>query len=195
MARTGLANLISLLRALTNTTTNDVTLGAETYFSDDHLQMMLDATQQVWERVPLIPQPIYTAGVPTYLTYAIPTHIPRFFEEGATTDSGWLVYDSTGTVVDLADYTPNYSAGTLEFAVDTDGASFTLACRTYNLYRAASNVWLQKASFAYQNVDWSSDNHQLQASQEFAHAVQMAEYYATKAGSQVARLIRSDEIR
>lgn len=195
MARAGLANLISLLRVLTNTTPNDITLNGETYFADDHLQMMLDSTQQVWTRVPLIPQPVYIDGAPIYLTYALPNHIPRFFEEGDAIESGWFVYDSTGTVVDLADYTPNYPAGTLEFAADTDGGSFTISCRTYNLYRAASNIWLQKASFAYQNVDWTSDNHQLQASQEFAHAVQMAEYYATKAGSQVARLVRSDEIR
>lgn len=194
MARTGLTNLISQLRALTNATSSDMTIGAETYFSDDHLQMILDSTQQVWEGILLEPRPDYEDGTPNYFAYSIPTILLRAFEEGGSADSGWVLYTRAGTEVDLADYTPNYQSGTIVFDSDTDGASFRLSCRTYNLNRAASNIWLQKASFAYQNVNWESDNHRLEASQEFAHAVQMAEFYAAKAGAQTAHLVRTDEV-
>lgn len=192
MARPGMATLIATLRSLTNATTSDATIGSETYFSDDHLQTILDATRQEWRDIPLQPAPDKQDGVLVYLTYLIPAYVPRHFEESGAS-SGWAVRDAFGALVPEVDYTVNYQSGTITFDSDTSGKAYLLSCRTYNLNRAASNVWLQKASFAYQDVDWSSDNHRLQASQQFAHALHMADLYAAKSGPHVGRFIRADE--
>lgn len=192
MARPGMANLIASLRALTNAETTEITVGGETYFSDDHLEMLLDATQQIWQDIPLDPRPDVQDGSLVYQTYRIPDYVPRMLEE-AGVSSGWAVRNVFGTLVPAENYVVNYQAGTITFNSDTGGTHYLLDCRTYNLNRAASTVWLKKAGFAYQDVDWGSDNHRLQASQQFMHALHMAETYAAKAGLQIGRLVRSDE--
>ena len=190
-ARTGMTTLITHLRSLTNAGTADVTLAGRTYFSDDHLQTALDATQTYWQRVPLISRPEHIDGDTVHHEYHIPDFIPRWFEENATA-SGWAVRDSTGAEVDSADYTVNYQAGRITFTADTEGAFYLLYCRTYNPHRAASRVWAQKAAFASANVDWQIDNHEVHDAGYFEHCQQMAALHATLAGPTIARLVRTD---
>lgn len=193
MARPGMMTMIATLRSLCNATTSDATIGTETYFTDDHLQQILDSTQRLWSDVPLQPVPDVVDGALVYLTYQIPPYIPRVFEEQGSS-SGWAMRTTNGTLVDPSTYSVNYESGTLTFNADTNGASYVLDCRTYNINRAASNVWLRKASFAYQDVDWGSDNHTLRASQQFNHALHMAERYALLAGGSSGRFVRPDEV-
>ncbi len=193
MARPGMATLIAAVRAMANATTSDATIGSETYFTDDHIQQILDSTQTVWRDVPLQPAPDVQDGSLVYLDYHIPDYVPRVFEESGAS-SGWAIRTTLGTLIDPADYTVNYNSGIITFDSDTGGTSYIIDCRTYNLNRSASNVWLRKASFAYQDVDWGSDNHTLEASQKFNHALHMADLYAAKAGGTVGRLVRVDEV-
>ncbi len=193
MARAGLSTLIARLRAMTNAGTSDATVAGTTYFSDDHLQTVLDTTQTLWQRVNLIPRPEFIDGEVVHTEYFIPDYVPRQFEENEV-DSGWFIRTADGVAVDSGDYTPNYEAGHITFDADTDGAEYHLSCRTYNLHRAASNVWQQKAAFVYADTNWQADNHRLDAAQVFDHCHKMATYHAQLAGVLVSRLIRTDAI-
>jgi hypothetical protein len=191
MARAGLSTLISRLRAMTNAGTSDATVAGTTYFSDDHLQDILDTTQTLWQRIPLIPRPELIDAEVVHIEYFVPDFIPRQFEQNAV-DSGWFIRRADGLTIDPADYTPNYEAGHITFDTDTAGASYTLSCRTYNLHRAASNIWQQKAAFVYADTNWQADNHRLDSAQVFDHCHKMANYHAQLAGMLVSRLIRTD---
>lgn len=191
MARTGMANLITQLRKMTNAGTADSTIGAETYWSDDHLQEILDTYRLDHLRVKLMPRKQLRSGSYVTYDYDIPRTL-KWFEEAAGTLSGWYLGDSTGATV-TAD-SINYERGEIHFATDTDDANYYLDCRTYNLNEAAAKVWEAKASFIYDAVDWSSDNHNIKAEQEYNHCLAQAKLYKNKSGAKVAKMIRSDEI-
>lgn len=191
MARLGMTTIIHDLRTLTNSTPDDITLNDVTYWSDDHLQAELDTVQRLWQHIPLIACPDVINGATETRLYRIPTWLEGLIEENAT-DSGWAVRDSNG--VDAPAYTVNYQARTITFAADTGGLTYYLSCRTYDVYRAAAAIWRRKAAFVHAAVDWSSDNHTLAASQEYAHCLEMALHYALLAGPRIVPLVRRDEI-
>jgi len=194
-ARAGMANLILRLRGLTNTTSSDYTLGATTYWSDDQLQDILDATRKDWRGVPLEAMPeLGTTGSYEYYDYRIPVEIGRDFEE-AGASSIFAVKETGGAIVSSGTYTVNYRAGILRFTVDQDAAFYTIDVRTFSLNSAAREVWEQKAGHCVANVTWKSDNHAVNASEEYDHCMAMAERFR-KLGSgwQVVTIVRSDEI-
>lgn len=193
-ARAGMANLILRLRGLTNTTSSDYTLGATTYWSDDQLQDILDATRKDWRGVPLEAMPeLGTTGSYEYYDYRIPVEIGRDFEE-AGASSIFAVKETGGAIVSSGTYTVNYRAGILRFTVDQDAAFYTIDVRTFSLNSAAREVWEQKASHVAARVDWSSDNHKISGSQEYDHCMAQAERFRRLGnGWQVVTMVRSDE--
>jgi hypothetical protein len=190
-ARAGMTTMIQRLRSMTNTTPTDMTLNGVTYWSDDHLQTELDGQRTTWLQVPLIPRPEVVNGATVTKQYDMPPYIGEPVEESGT-DSGFAVRDGSG--VDLTGYTVNYAARTITFSADQGGKTVYLNCRTYDLNRVASVIWRRKAAFVYANVDWSSDNHALNTSQEYAHCLEMAVHYALLAGVRVVPMLRTDQI-
>jgi hypothetical protein len=188
MARAGMANLIKRLRAETQAGTADYTLAGVTYFVDDQIEAALDRTQRLIQGVPLIPLPTYEDGVYRYYDYGIP--LGRYFEESET-GSGWAVKDSGGATV--TDYTVNYASRRITFNTDQAGKTYTLDARAYNLNAAAAEIWEQKAAYAASKVDWNSDNHGVQANQEYLHCLAMARRYRQMAGPKISQLVRLDE--
>jgi hypothetical protein len=188
-ARSGMTKLISELRLMTSTTTND--------FTDDQLQDYLDRTREEWRYLRLIPIQTRAAGAAQWFDYAIPDFVAGHFEEYAGDgSSGWVVRDGSGNTVAAppAGYTVNYQARLITFAVDQKGAPFYVDLRAYNLFYAAATVWRQKAATVASRVDTQSDNHSISASQEHDHCMKMADHYESLCGPQVAEMIRMDEI-
>lgn len=195
--RAGMASLIQTLRGLTHTTTDDYEIAGVTYWSDDQLQSRLDDLRTDWRRVELIPAPEVTAGnVSKWYDYGIPSAVGKFFEEQAS-DSIWAVKDNTGATKTITtDYTVNYSAQMIRFVADQLGYTFWLDCRTFPLYEVAARIWLEKAAQVEGNVDWSSDNHSIKASQEYDHCIAMAKEMRKRGGSlKVSKFVRTDEVR
>lgn len=190
MARAGMATLIQQLRALGHAGTNDYTVGDETYWTDDQLQALLDETREQRVRVDLTADPIYNAGDWEYYDYVLPAG--RWVEE-AGTSGAFVVRDSDGDVVSSSNYSVNYRARRITFTSDQDGAIRTADYRTYNLYRAAARLWDERAAYLAQMVDWSSDNHDFKANQEYRAAVAQAAKYRGMAGITVGIMVRTDE--
>jgi hypothetical protein len=187
-----MTTLIATLRQLTNAGTAEATLGSTTYFSNDHLQAELDRTQRIWRRVPLESIPVLVNGAYEYYDYRIPSEIGTALEAAAT-DSGWALKDGIGTTQGTALYAVNHDARNITFNADQHGATYYLDCRTYDLNHAAAAVWRQKAGFVSANVDWQSDNHRINAAQEYEHCLRMVAHFEVLAGAQQGRFVRADE--
>lgn len=189
MARAGMANLITELRRRTMAGTADVTLGTVTYWSDNQLQDVLDTYRETLRQITLSAIPTRVGTSYSYTEYPIPSQL-EWVEENAT-DSGWQLVDSAGG--SAPSYTVNYKAHMITFAADTANLNYYLDCRAYDLNQAAGDVWESKASFVAGNVDWKSDNHDIKASQEYAHCMKQAQTWRGKSGLLVAKMVRTDE--
>jgi hypothetical protein len=190
MARSGMANLITQLRAHTHAGTADYTLAGVSYWTDDQLQDILDGQRQTHTAVRLLPVTEVAAdGSHITQEYHLPPHL-RHVEEAGTA-SGWRVYQADGS--DAPTHTVNYAAGVVAFAADTDNLAVYLACRTYHMHLAAAAVWEKKAAAAVDAVDWATDGQNIRAEQEYAHCTMMAAYFRMLAGPATSRLVRRDE--
>jgi len=186
MARTGMSNLIRRLRALSNAGTADFTLADVTYFDDDHLQDFLDANVTLIEDYPL-EWLIDTIGGGSIEWHRAKSGNYRDFEEAASGTVQWVVRDSLGAVQGTANYTPNYVTGEIRFAADQGGTIYYLTGRSYDLYSAAADVWLQRQAYYSDWVDVSSDSQRFAWQQAFEHAVEMEKQMRARAGQNKSR--------
>jgi hypothetical protein len=186
-ARTGMTDLITELRARAQAGTSEYTLGSQTYFSDDHLQDVLDQYRVDYYDYTLVMKPRTDQdGNARYYDY----YFPRgWWEKAAGGTAVWLVQDSTGDHVGTANYTPDYLAGLVRFSADQGGTSYFLTARRYDMDRAAAHVWRQKAANVATRVTWSTDNHRQESSKLYKQYQDMALFYDRQAGG-AARMVR-----
>lgn len=189
-ARATMATLIAEVRKLGNAGTADHSVAGVDYWTDDQLQNILDDYRETHKRVALNSEPEYIDGDYQYLEYPIPKPLKWFEEAGA--GGGWALRDGDGVAV-AASYTVNYEAGIITFDADQDAEIYYLDARTYDVNRAAAEVWESKAGFYEAAVDWSSDNHSVKNSQQAEAARKMAAKFRSLAGLNFARLRRVDE--
>jgi len=192
-ARAGMATLINDLRAACAAGTADYLLGTVPYWTDDQLQAELDRTQRIYHYLVLKPIPEYINGQMQWFQYGVPEQLGTYLEEDGSGTGGWAVKDNSGGTIPIGNYAVNYQAGLVTFPSDQKGSVYFLDARTYNLNRAAANVWRWKASRVANRVDWSSDNHKISASQERQTALEMATYYSGIAGPVSSVFVRTDE--
>lgn len=193
MARTTMAEIIAEVRRLTNAGTADVVVASVTYWTDDQLQDVIDRHVIEYRREGLTPLSNYINGATTYTDY--PLHIQkgdvRIEREGS--GGGFAIRTSAGATAPT--YTVSWARGMVVFASDTGGDTFYLDCRAFDIYGAVADVFEAKAGLLAGAVDWSSDNHDIKASQEYQHYMERANYYRGMSGGGVvmARRIRTDE--
>lgn len=176
--RTGMASLVRQLRGYAAADENEYTLAGETYWSDDHLQDKLDENRADILSEQLSPAPEYDGAQDkyTYFAYYFANGNP---EEAASGTTAWVLKDGDGNNVSTANYTVNYAARQVRFNTDTQGASgYYLTYRAYDVYKAASEVWSQKAANVANRFDVRTDNHDLKRSQLMDMALRQATYYA-----------------
>lgn len=189
-ARAGLATLIERLRSMTDAGTADYDVAGETHWSDDQLQAVLDAHRADFVRDALRAAPEYVAdGAAEYRDYYTSR---RNLEEAASGSAAWDLEDGSGESVDTADYTVSYDASHIRFAADTEGASYYLSGRAYNLNRAAAVVWERKAAHAAAGYGFTADGATYRREQAYQHCLEMAQHYRGLGGVKVGRLFRSD---
>lgn len=193
MARTGMTNLLTELRGLTEAGTADYTVGTATYWADDTLQDILDIhrTDVIREQLQTYPNYV-SAGSISYTDYRSTF---AYFE--ATTGGTVIFYvqDAAGSTIGTANYTPDYRRGQLIFGADQGGTAYYLTGRSYDLNAAAADVWRRKAAhYAPSSFDFSTDNHSIKRSQVYDHCLAMATYFESmsKHSIQVVEMFRSD---
>ena len=189
-ARTGMASVITTLRAWAEAGTAEYTLGSETYYTDDHLEDILDRHSELVQRYPMTVLTDYNDNaVAIYLNYVFPGD---HWEEATSGTAVWQVEDSTGKNIGTAQYTVNYNQGVITFSADTSGSALYLTGRRYDVKRAASEVWRRKAANVSSRVTWSSDNHRVESGQLYQHYLGMAVSYEKEATARFVRTRRVD---
>ena len=184
MARTGLADLITELRGMTEAGTADYTIASTAYWSDNQLQNVLDMyrTDIIWEQLSMYPVQL-SGGSSGYYDYRSSY---GFLE--ATTGGSAILYlqDGTGATVGSASYTPDYRRGQFQFTANQAGSVYYLTGRSYDLYAAAADVWRKKAAhYAPSAFNFSTDNHSVSRSQIYEHCKEMAVFYEGQGGSAI----------
>lgn len=188
--RAGMVNLITRLRSMTEAGAVDYNIAGVTHWTDVQLQGILDGHRSQLARSALNPEYEYVAeGSAVYKDY-FTEH--RNFEEAAGGAAVWDVEDGQGESVGTASYTVNYEAGHIRFTTDTEGTAYYLTARTFDMKRAAAEVWERKASHAAKGYFFTADGASYHREQVYEHCLKMAEQYRENAGVRVVRMFRSD---
>lgn len=180
MARSGMSNLIDRLRVLTNAGTAQYTAGATTYWTDDHLEDILDRhlTWVVEDNLLWIPQNI--AGTVQYLTAQ---GRYRDLEEAESGTTRWQVRQTDGTSEGTANYTADYVNGRITWSADQGGTTYMIATGySYDLYASAVDVLEQKLAYIDLWYDFSADNQSFSRSQVADNLKDLIATYKRKTG-------------
>ncbi|MCG3143635.1 MAG: hypothetical protein HONDAALG_00990 [Gammaproteobacteria bacterium] len=190
MARATLANIIQQLRELAHAGTADWTLGTANFWDADQLQSVLERYRTDHYRVQLMPVQQYSGGLAVWRDYH------SGLSNLEATDGGTAIFyleDAIGNPVSSTLYTPDYLRGVVSFASNTGGSAYYLSGRSYDMNRAAADVWRRKASYYANRSTFSTDNMRVEAGALYQHALEMAESFEQRAQSgQVAQMYRSD---
>ena len=191
-ARAGMIPLIQRLRELTATSANQETVGGITYWSDDQLQDILDDYSHNYVHIPLKSRP--TVGNDNILTYRdylwdvdLGTWLERSDTVGALIVQNNLGYETVGWTID-------YKQRKITFPADTGGRTYYLTARSFDMDRAAAEVWLRRAGFLVDNVDWSTDNHSVKDSQAYQHYMSRYKHFMSQTGLVFSTIKRVDTV-
>lgn len=192
-ARSGMADIIAELRGMTEASGNDYQIAGVPYWSDAHLQNILDnnRTDIIWEQLAMYPT-ITTGGSSLYQDYR-----SAYGYLETTTGGTAILYlqDSTGAAVGTANYTADYRRGQFQFSSDQAGTVYYLTGRSYDLNASAAEVWRKKAGhYAPTSFNFSTDNHSVSRAQIYEHCIDMAAHFENQGGSslEVVGMFRGD---
>ena len=189
-ARAGLVDLLTELRSLGNVGSNDFQVDGFPQFTDGRLQTILDLYRRDHYRETMEPIESYSDGTVQYLDYYTGV---GYLEKTTGGTSIFYVEHAAGTAVGTANYTVDYARGKVTFGSDTGGSTLYWYGRSYDLNRAAAEVWRRKASYYGGQFDFSTDNHSVKRSGTYKQCLQMADYYEARAGAaNVVTIYRSD---
>lgn len=191
-ARSGLTDLIIHLRAMANVGSNDYSVGGLQFWTDKQIQDALDRSRKDHYRQQLSPTQTYSGGTVVWKDYYIDA---ENIEKTTGGTSIFYLEDSAGVQVGTALYTVDYARGHVSFGADTGGSSYFWYGRSYDLNRAAADVWRQKASHYAMQFNFSTDNHRIDRGKVYEQCLAMADYYEQRSSSgagQVVTIYRSD---
>ncbi len=189
-ARSGLVDLLSELRSLGNVGSNDFQVDGFPQFTDGRLEDILDLYRQDHYRALMTPIESYNGGTVQYLDYYTGV---GYLEKTTGGTSIFYLENAAGSVVGSALYSFDYQRGKATFSADTGGSTYYWYGRSYDLNRAAAEIWRRKASYYGGQFDFSTDNHSVKKSTVYKQCLQMADFYESRAGAaNVVTIYRSD---
>lgn len=189
-ARTGMSDLIATIRGMVATGTADYTIGTVSYWTDDHLQTVLDRYRlDVYREELSIIDTYAGSGTIQYLNYQ-----SEYGNYESTTGGTAIFYleDGDGDKVGTASYSVDYGRGAITFSADTEGTAYYLTGRSYDLDKAAADIWRQKAAHYAGVFSFSTDNHRIDKGALINNAMKMASIYDSKSGPTTTTIYRSD---
>lgn len=173
-ARPGMIEIIHELRGMGNVGSNDYTIGGQPYWTDYQLQEILDLYREDHYLSDTEPVVTYMAGSAAYYEYRLGA-APIEATTGGT--AIFYLQNAAGSVVPGSAYTADYRRGIVSFLNDTGGEAYYWFGRSYDIYRAAAEVWRRKASYYATQFDFQTDNHRLNKSTVYQQCLKMADYY------------------
>lgn len=188
--RSTLADLIYELRGMTNAGASDYTIGGVPYWTDKQMEQALDRFREDHFRVLLEPVEKYDGGTVIWKDYY------SGLKNLESTDGGTAIFyveDAAGNVVGTALYSADYARGVVTFLSNTGGSAFYLYARSFDLNRAAADIWRRKASHYATHFNFATDNMRADKGAVYKQCIAMAEEYEQRAqNSSVVTLYRSD---
>lgn len=201
-ARDGMIGILSQLRRMTATEVDSDTFNGTGLWTDDVLQETVDNYRSIRRYVPLIPAPTYEpVSTVAYYDYFFPADFGRWIETDDTpgafviTDSKGIPY--TAGILDQQ-YVIDFVENKITFNSDRGGETYYITARTYDLNKAAADVWLTKANLRAGLISWKTDNHTLHEDQEYQHCLEQYRFYSSRSALSgggafaVTQMYRSD---
>lgn len=189
-ARAGLVDLITELRSLGSVGSNDFEVDGFPQFTDGKLQGILDLYRRDHYREPLAPAETYEGGSVVYKDYYTGV---GYLEQTTGGTAIFILEHAAGTAVGTANYTMDYLRGKATFSADTGGSAFYWYGRSYDLNRAAAEVWRRKAAYYAAQFDFSTDNHSVKRSTLAKQCREQADYFEARSlQAQIVTVYRSD---
>jgi len=168
MARSGMATLISRTRRMVDDSAGSV-------WTDDDVQDVLDTTKQRVQREELSMEKTLLSTS----SYEYKVYHSRYGDLEAGT-AQFKLEDSSGSQRGTADYTADYVRGVVTMTADQAGTKLYLTAWTYDLNRAASELWRERAGQVASYYNVNTDGHNLSRSQWYDHCMKMATDYESK---------------
>jgi hypothetical protein len=189
-ARVGMIDLIQEVRDMANAGPGDFDVAGVPAYSDKQIQDVLDRFRTDHFRVQLQAVQSYNNGSVEYKDYYSGV---ENLEKSTGGTAITYIQTAAGSVVSSSLYTFDYIRGAAAFASDTGGSTYYLYGRSYDLNRAAADIWRRKASYFANQFDFSTDNHSIKKGSVYKHCLEMAEFYEQRAAtSMVVTMTRSD---
>jgi hypothetical protein len=104
----------------------------------------------------------------------------------------FIVSDGTGNVVGTSTYSVDYANGKVTVNSDQGGSLRYITGTSYDIYRAAADVWRTKAGHHSGAVDFSTDNMTVNRGQMIQNDREMASYYAGMGRVKIVQYDRDD---
>jgi hypothetical protein len=185
-ARSGMASLITDLRAMTAVGTADFTVNGSAYFTDDQLEDTLDRHALHYTRMQLTAMPENISGTTYYYRYALP--VPTI-EGTASGTAHFRLENSAGSAFAYDAFSVDHNLQIITMDDNQAGSALYLTARGYGLNAAAADIWGRKAAYYADRYDVQTDNHKLSRSQLIANAFAMKKQYAAAALSERVTLV------
>jgi hypothetical protein len=190
-ARSGMYNLITEVRGMTEAGANDYQIAGTPYWNDAQIQDVLDIHRRdvISEMLQIYPTQT-TGGSLLYQDYRSSY---GYYE--ATTGGTAILYLQDSTGANVSGYTADYRRGQFQFSATQNGTIYYLTGRSYDLKAAAADIWRRKAAhYALTSFDFSTDNHSVSRSQVYTHCLEMANYFDGQSSDsiQTVQMFRSD---
>lgn len=188
LARTGLADLITELRELTDANVDDYTIAGVPYWSDKQLEKILDNNRTDLKWVEMEAQ---AEGSGAYYDYAIGY---GNLEQTTGGTAIFMVQDVDGASISSALYSVDYKRGVVTFASDTENTTYWATGRSYDLNGAAAEVWRRKQAHYHTAVNFKTDNTSIDRRQLYENAKEMCEYFEglSSGGFATIAVLRND---
>lgn len=187
-ARTGLSDLITILRGYCNAGTADYSAGGTTFWSDDQIQTVLDRHRaEITNRfVQPVPR-VITGGAIAYYDYYIGI---GNWESG----TALAVENGQGQAYGTALYSVDATRGIINFPSGTGGSIVAITGHAYDVNSAAADLWRVKAAAYASSYDFSTDNHRMNRSQLIKNCFDMANLYEEMAPVTIHKIDRDDTV-
>jgi hypothetical protein len=171
--RSGMVDLVTELRIMSEANPDDYTIAGVPYWSDAQLQTILDnnRTDLIFE--PLQSIPWQGSGSIIYREYRTWTNMEK--TTGGT--DIFYVQDSNGVTIGSANYTVDYLRGVITFTADQGATYYYITGRSYDLNAGAAEVWRKKGAHYAHAFNFSTDNHRIDREQIYTHCKEQAQYF------------------
>jgi hypothetical protein len=159
--------LIEEVRRLTGASTAEYTVGTVSYYTDDHIERILDSRRVRMARIPVEYEyeldSVAGDGSQAYLHATVPF---AWLEDTSGGTSGFVLSNGQGSLLAGSIFTLSPEDGYIEFSSDRGGTTFYASGWVHDPYQAAVDVLTSWASELSRQVDWVSDNMRVNRSQK-----------------------------